>query len=138
METLELERRSSQGTVKTAPCHTGMDPSLVMYLQEVRRERPLSPEEEMHLANQYRRGDMTAREKLVRANLRLVAAIAWHYLGRGPQLTDLVEAGNRGLLEAIDSFKPAEGNPFRCWAFDRIHDALREAVAAKPARIGGF
>jgi RNA polymerase primary sigma factor len=138
METLELGRRPSASTVKAAPRRMGMAPGLVVYLQEVRRERPLSPEEEMHLANRHRRGDMTAREKLVRANLRLVVAIAWHYLGRGPEMMDLIEAGNRGLLKAIDSFKPSEGNPLRCWAFDHIHDALRESVAAEPVRIGGF
>jgi RNA polymerase primary sigma factor len=138
METLELKRSPSPSAVTSAARRMGMAPGLVVYLQEVRRERPFSPEEEMHLANRYRRGDMTAREKLVRANLRLVVAIAWHYLGRGLEMMDLVEAGNRGLLKAIDSFKPSKGIALRCRAFDYIHVALREAVAAAPSRIGGF
>lgn len=55
-----------------------------------------------------------AREQLVLANLRLVVAIAKRYRGRGLPFLDLVQAGNTGLMLAVEHFDPSRGRFIAC------------------------
>ena len=55
---------------------------------------------------------MRARDRMVRANLRLVVNIARGYTGKGLSLQDLIEEGNLGLLRAVEGFDPAVGTRF--------------------------
>lgn len=70
--------------------------SLSQYLQEIRRYVLLSSEEERELSERIRHGDMEARDRLARANLRFVVSVAQEYRGRGLSLSELICEGNVG------------------------------------------
>ena len=82
-------------------------------------------EEERELAYRIGRGDGEAREHLVRANLRLVVSIARQYVGRGPDLEDLIAEGNLGLLRAVDRFDPSFNTRFGTYASYWIKQSIR-------------
>jgi RNA polymerase primary sigma factor len=87
------------------------------YLRDIRAYPLLTAGEERELALEYRRtGSKAAREHLVCANLRLVVHVAKRYAAIGPPIHDLVEAGNVGLLHAVDRFEPEKGVRFATYA----------------------
>ena len=81
-----------------------------------------------------------ARERMVRANLRLVVNIARGYIGKGLALQDLIEEGNLGLLRAVQGFDPAVGTRFSTYASYWIKQSIKRALVntAKPIRIPAY
>ncbi|MGD0518813.1 MAG: sigma-70 factor domain-containing protein, partial [Thermoguttaceae bacterium] len=71
---------------------------LETYLREINETSLLSADDEHELAIAIGAGDNQARDRMVRANLRLVVNIARGYTGKGLSLQDLIEEGNLGLL----------------------------------------
>lgn len=92
------------------------------------RHRLLSPEEEIELARRVAAGDVAARNEMVSCNLRLVAAIARRYQGRGLALLDLVQEGILGLIGAVERFDWRRGFRLSTYATWAIHNAIRHAV----------
>src|SRR5690606_17766695 len=77
---------------------------LQLYLKQINESPLLTADEEKMLARRIiHQQDMSARERMVRSNLRLVVNIAKHYSNRGLSLMDLIEEGNIGLLKAVRS-----------------------------------
>src|SRR5262249_49329962 len=72
----------------------------------------LTPDEEIQLAKRVQKGDLAAREHMIRANLRLVVSIAKNYMNRGLAFMDLIEEGNIGLMKAVEKFDPKAGCRF--------------------------
>lgn len=66
--------------------------------------RPLSQKEERECLEKWKNGDITARNKLVEHNLRLVAHITKKYYGSCSDTDDLVSIGTIGLIKAINTF----------------------------------
>lgn len=64
----------------------------------------LTNEETIDLLRRSKAGDMAAREKLIRGNLRLVLSVIQKFLGRGENPDDLFQVGCVGLIKAIDGF----------------------------------
>lgn len=64
----------------------------------------LKSEESMELLRRVREGDMSAREKLIEGNLRLVLSVIQRFSGRGENADDLFQVGCIGLIKAIDNF----------------------------------
>jgi RNA polymerase primary sigma factor len=85
-------------------------------------------EERQRLTEIIRRGE-TARQRLIRANLRLVVSVATRYRGYGVPLGDLIQEGNMGLMHAIDKFEPERGNKFSTYATWWIRHAVGRAIA---------
>jgi RNA polymerase primary sigma factor len=113
---------------------------LETYLREIKRTPLLNAEDEKELALRAEQGKSEAREKLVRANLRLVVIIARSYTGRGLDLQDLIEEGNLGLMRAVKSFDPALNTRFSTYASYWIKQAIRLALTnkAKTIRIPAY
>lgn len=83
---------------------------LALYMQDVRRYRLLTREEEQELALRYtEHGDLDAARELVTSNLRLVVKIAYNYRHAYQNILDLVQEGNVGLMQAVKKFDPYKG-----------------------------
>ena len=72
--------------------------SLRLYLRSIGRVELLTAEQEIDLAKRIERGDMSAKQQMIEANLRLVVSIAKGYLGRGLSFLDLIQEGSLGLI----------------------------------------
>ena len=113
---------------------------LETYLREINEMALLTADEEKELAHRIARGDKMARDRMVRANLRLVVNIARGYIGKGLALQDLIEEGNLGLLRAVQGFDPAVGTRFSTYASYWIKQSIKRALVntAKPIRIPAY
>lgn len=78
---------------------------LALHLESGSFPRPLSPQEEIKTFSALREGDPSAREKLIRHNLRLVAHIAKKYYALPGEQDDLISIGTIGLIKAINTFR---------------------------------
>ncbi len=124
--------------------HAGItsDDSVSLYLNEMSRVPLLSKEEEISLAKKMEigrearrilsesegevkdldkvkeqiRAGKEAREYLIKANIRLVVSIAKKYRQYGSSFLDLIQAGNVGLIRAVDKFDYSRGNRFSTYA----------------------
>ncbi len=102
---------------------------LQSYMREINRTPLLTPEEERELGWAIINDNCPAsRERMIRANLRLVVSIAKQYTNRGLPLTDLIEEGNIGLLRAVEGFDPAQGARFSTYASWWIKQAIKRAL----------
>jgi RNA polymerase primary sigma factor len=103
-----------------------------VYLEDLKGCSDLiSREDEHELATLARRGDMAARDAMVKANLRYVVSVAKQFQGRGMALEDLIGAGNRGLLMAAERFDPGCGVKFITYAVWWIRSAMQHAYATE-------
>jgi RNA polymerase sigma-32 factor len=83
---------------------------LQLYMQEVQRHPLLTPEEEHELAERFKNtGDVDAAKRLVTANLRLVAKLAFEYRRAYRNIMDLIQEGNIGLMQAVQHYDPYRG-----------------------------
>src|SRR5438552_17572652 len=100
----------------------------------------LTAKDEQDLAHLIALGDVRARDRMVRANLRLVVNIARGYTGKGLSLQDLIEEGNLGLLRAVEGFDPAVGTRFSTYASYWIKQSIKRALinTAKTIRIPAY
>ncbi len=113
---------------------------LESYLREINETALLSADDEQHLAGAIAEGDVHARDRMVRANLRLVVNIARGYTGKGLSLQDLIEEGNLGLLRAVEGFDPGMGTRFSTYASYWIKQSIKRALinTAKTIRIPAY
>ena len=66
---------------------------------------PLSPEEEMVLLDEVAKSNMSAKQKLIEHNLRLVVYIAKKFENTGIEMEDLISIGAIGLIKAVQTYK---------------------------------
>ncbi|HLA86007.1 MAG TPA: RNA polymerase sigma factor RpoD/SigA [Thermoguttaceae bacterium] len=113
---------------------------LETYLREINETSLLSANDEQELALAIGNGSIEARDRMVRANLRLVVNIARGYTGKGLGLQDLIEEGNLGLLRAVEGFDPAMGTRFSTYASYWIKQSIKRALinTAKTIRIPAY
>jgi RNA polymerase primary sigma factor len=120
---------------------TAVQNGLQLYLRQINESPLLSAEEEKTLARRIiHQQDMSARERMVRSNLRLVVNIAKNYVNRGLSLQDLIEEGNIGLLKAVEGFDPEMGCRFSTYASWWIKQAIKRALinGAQPIHIPAY
>lgn len=113
---------------------------LETYLREINETALLSARDEQELATRIAQGDARARDRMVRANLRLVVNIARGYVGKGLSLQDLIEEGNLGLLRAVEGFDPKVGTRFSTYASYWIKQSIKRALinSSKTIRIPAY
>jgi RNA polymerase primary sigma factor len=109
--------------------------SLRLYLRSIGRVQLLTAEREVALAQRIERGDLTAKQEMVEANLRLVVSIAKGYLGRGLSFLDLIQEGSLGLIRAVEKFDYRRGYKFSTYATWWIRQAVTRAIADKGRTI---
>jgi RNA polymerase primary sigma factor len=132
-ESLAPSRPTSRGTV--ASPRAAEPGALGPYYDAIRGDPLLSAEEERALARAVAAGDRAARDRLIRANLRLVVRVARDYAGMGLPPEDLIGEGNLGLLRAAEGFDPAFGTRFSTYAAHWIRQAIRAALTNTAATI---
>jgi len=111
------------------------DDSIQMYLREIGKTPLLKGPEEIELAKRIVKGDVSARKKLIEANLRLVVSIAKKYMGRNLGLLDLIQEGNLGLFRAVEKFDWRKGFKFSTYATWWIRQAITRALADQSRTI---
>jgi len=102
-----------------------------IYLKEIGKTPLLNSADEREIAKKVSQGDEEARQKLIKANLRLVVSIAKRYVNRSPQLSilDLIQEGNLGLFRAVQKFDYRKGFKFSTYATWWIRQAITRALA---------
>jgi RNA polymerase primary sigma factor len=124
--------------LKQAEADLSVDPSLDslrLYLRSIGRVPLLTAEEEVSLAKRIERGDVSAKQHMVEANLRLVVSIAKGYVGRGLTFLDLIQEGSLGLIRAVEKFDHRRGYKFSTYATWWIRQAVSRALADKARTI---
>ena len=142
------------------PKRRGSDP-IGWYLQNIGRVPLLTPAEEIELGNQVQKmmiltedGQITeknkeftkqqkrtikigrrAKDRMMKANLRLVVSVAKKYQGKGLELLDLVQEGSLGLERAVEKFDPTRGYKFSTYAFWWIRQSMTRAIACQSRTI---
>ena len=144
---LETQRRRSSDPVS-------------WYLATIGRIPLLTPAEESELGNQvqamiltedgsreFEDGELTtaqrrllrigrrAKERMMKANLRLVVSVAKKYQGKGLELLDLIQEGSLGLERAVEKFDPTRGYKFSTYAFWWIRQSMTRAIACQSRTI---
>ncbi|MDP6571844.1 MAG: RNA polymerase sigma factor RpoD/SigA, partial [Patescibacteria group bacterium] len=102
--------------------------ALDLYLKEIKKLEPLSPQEEVVLAQKAKAGDTDAFQKLVTHNLRFVVAMAKKFQGQGVPFEDLINEGNLGLIRAVNTFDESRGFKFISYAVWWITQRIRTAI----------
>ena len=111
------------------------DTAIKLYLREIGQVKLLTPQEEIELAARIKKGDKKAREKMIKANLRLVVKIARDYEGIGLPLLDLISEGNIGLMKAVERFDPAKGGKLSTYGSWWIKQSIKRALANQSKTI---
>lgn len=132
-------RRSSSTQYEngdTEQNRSGSDRSNIrLYLQEIGKTPLLKPSEEVELACKIQKGSIEARDKMIKANLRLVVKIANDYSNFGLPILDLISEGNIGLIKAVERFDPNKGGKLSTYAAWWIKQSIKRALANQSKTI---
>ncbi len=103
--------------------------SLRLYFQSVNKTKVLNPEEERELIIKAKQGDNEAFEKVIIANQKLVVKEALKYYFKEDNFLDLVNEGNKGLIEALKRFDPERENRFYTYAMWWVRSEIRRYLS---------
>ena len=109
--------------------------SLQLFLKDIGKVDLLTAAQEVELAKRIERGDHSAKQEMVEANLRLVVSIAKRYRNQGLPFLDLIQEGTIGLVRAAEKFDYRKGFKFSTYATWWIRQAVARALADKARTI---
>lgn len=112
-----------------------MSKNMQDFFEAVGQTSLLTREEEVELSKKIEEGDQSARDKMIRANIRLAISIAKNYANKGVDLEDLIQESSIGLIKAVDRFDWRKGFKFSTYACWWIKQAVRQHVAAQSGAI---
>jgi RNA polymerase primary sigma factor len=124
----------SSGLPVTPP-EDGAEDAVRLYLRNIGKVPLLTREDEVRLSKRIEMNDMSAKNALIEANLRLVVSIAKRHTGRGLTLLDLIQEGNMGLIRAVEKFDWRRGFKFSTYATWWIRQAITRALADQSRTI---
>lgn len=129
--------RQSQPTTKVQPHDfaASTTDALQLFLNELGRYPLLTASEEIELAKRIERGDLSAKERMILSNLRLVVSIAKKYQGADLPLLDLIQEGIFGLVRASEKFDWRKGYKFSTYATFWIRQAIQRGIETKARTI---
>ena len=109
--------------------------ALQLLLKAIGKVDLLTAAQEVQLAKRIERGDDSAKQEMVAANLRLVVSIAKRYRDQGLPFLDLIQEGSIGLVRAAEKFDHRKGFKFSTYATWWIRQAVSRALADKARTI---
>ncbi len=112
-----------------------MSKNMQGFFEAVGQTSLLTRTEEIELSKRIEAGDQSARDKMIRANIRLAISIAKNYANKGVDLEDLIQESSIGLIKAVDRFDWRKGFKFSTYACWWIKQAVRQHVAAQSGAI---
>ena len=101
---------------------------LQKYFKDISKYPIYKGEEQMELAKKMINGDNRAREQLINSNLRFVVTCAKQYINQGVPLIDLIQAGNKGLVQSVERYDPSKGYHFISYAVWYIRREVLKAI----------
>ena len=119
----------------SAKLQNNLGDSLSIYFKEIDTIPLMTRDEEYELAVKAKQGDILARDRIVKANLRFVVSVAKKYQCGAFELNDLINEGNIGLMIAIDKFDPEKGYHFISYAVWWIRQTILKAIYEKGKMI---
>src|SRR3954447_19842477 len=102
--------------------------SLQLFFNAARKYPLLTAVEEIELAKRIEKGDMSAKDRMINSNLRLVVSVARKYQGHGLSLGDLVQEGMLGLIRAAEKFDWRKGFKFSTYATLWIRQSIQRGL----------
>jgi len=130
----EPEKEPKKAPLPVQPLDTTTD-ALQLFLREAGRHQLLTAAQEVELAKRIERGDMSAKQRMIQSNLRLVVSIAKNYRNQGLPFLDLIQEGTLGLIRAVEKFDWRRGYKFSTYATWWIRQAVARALADKARTI---
>ena len=112
-----------------------MPNTLETFFKDVGKTRLLSHAEEIELSQRIEKGDQRARNRMIKANIRLAISIAKKYQRKGVDLEDLIQESNIGLMKAVDRYDWRRGFKFSTYACWWIRQAVRRHVMSQSSTI---
>ena len=109
--------------------------AMKMYLKEIEEYKMLTASEEIELAKEIDNSIPEAKEKFINANYRLVVSIAKKYRKENVDMLDLIQAGNIGLIKAVEKYDYKKGFKFSTYATWWIRQAITRAIADQARTI---
>lgn len=129
-ELVEFGSLDSTGLEALAASFNAEDP-VRAYLKEIAKLKPPAPEEEAVLAENAVKGDREAKRRLVEGSLGRVVGVAKRYTGSGMALMELIQEGNLGLVQAIETFDAKKGITFAAHAAWWIRKSVIKTAAMR-------
>ena len=95
----------------------------------------LTAEEEVELSKRIEKGDLAARDRMIKANLRLALSVVKKYASRGVDIEDLFQESVIGLTNAVDRFDWTKGFKFSTYAYWWIQQSVRHYLTSNMGPI---
>lgn len=115
--------------IRGIPVKSGFGLNADRYFRAINKYPILPQKEQALLAKRAKMGDLMAKDKLIKSNLRYVVSVAMHYNGRGVPLLDLIQEGYEGFKSAIEKFNEKKNASFLSYADFWIRQKISSAVA---------